>query len=167
MTEISFLGLGAMGAPILSNLLSHPEVVTKVHVYNRTRKVADAFAQSFESKVIVHNSPADALAATKAVGSAGGRIVVSIVSNDGALAEVCASLLPEMREGDVHLCLSTVSPGIVDLQEARCRERLASFISCPVFGRPPVAVARKLIVVPSGDARAIETVMPLLEPPTL
>lgn len=135
--EISFIRLGAMGLPILTNLLSFPETVNKVHVYNRTRAIADEFAaektsstteESQGGKVMVHDSPAEALAATKA-GPDGRRIVVSIVSNDTALEAVCRSLHIQFRAGDIHLCLSTVSPRVVDAQESQCREKEAIFVS--------------------------------------
>lgn len=153
-----------MGVPILTNILDSGDVAM-AHVHNRTRSVSDEFAKStleaVRGKIMLHDSPADALAATQSAASAG-RIIVSIVSNDAALRAVCDSLTPGLRAGDVHLCLSTVSPSIADAEEARCSDRQAFFISCPVFGRPPVAEARKLIVVPSGDAAAIERITPLL-----
>ena len=39
----------------------------------------------------------------------------------------------------------------------------AFYISCPVFGRPPAAAAKKLIAVPSGDQQAYQLVQPILE----
>ncbi len=39
----------------------------------------------------------------------------------------------------------------------------AFYISCPVFGRPPAAAARKLIAVASGDNEAYKQIYGLLE----
>lgn len=161
--EISFIGLGAMGIPICKNLVNDGY---KVIIYNRTKIVSEKFidelSNDVRSNVTISNSPMEVL---KDNSIKTGRIIVSIVSNDLALESICCDkdgILTELKENDVHLCLSTVSPSCVDRLEDLHRNKNAIFISCPVFGRPPVAEARKLIVVAGGQRNGFEKVEPIL-----
>ena len=162
--EISFIGLGAMGYPICTNLI---EDGYKLHIYNRTRSICEKFVDELSNdkrnKVTISNSPSEVL---KSNSIASGRIIISIVSNDLALESICFDengILTELNDNDVHLCLSTVSPPCVDKLEEVHRNKNAIFISCPIFGRPPVAAARKLIVVAGGQRIGFEKVEPILK----
>jgi 3-hydroxyisobutyrate dehydrogenase-like beta-hydroxyacid dehydrogenase len=161
--EISFIGLGAMGVPIVNNLL---EDGFTVHIYNRTQEVSKTFVDNLSSDLCKHvsiaNSPKEVLKANKEKN----RIVISIVSNDLALESICNDengILSEISEGDVHLCLSTVSPNCVTRLEELHKMKSAVFISCPVFGRPPVAASRKLIVVAAGESSGFAKVENILQ----
>jgi 3-hydroxyisobutyrate dehydrogenase-like beta-hydroxyacid dehydrogenase len=149
--EISFIGLGAMGVPIVKNLLEDGYIV---HIYNRTQEVSTTFVDNLSSdlckNVSIATNPKEVLQANKEKN----RIVISIVSNDMALESICNDengILSEISEGDVHLCLSTVSPTCVKRLEEAHKMKSANFVACPVFGRPPVAASRKLIVVAAGS----------------
>lgn len=158
-----------------------------MRIWNRsaekTREWVDALPAEAASRVVVAASASDA------VPSADG-IVFSILSNDAALNAVVSGVdgvLSSLGLGGVHVCLSTVSPetsgeaGSVteDLNVvARTTPHLptlpaatqatahaaqgAAYIACPVFGRPPVAAAKKLIAVAGGDTAALARVKPYL-----
>jgi len=166
--ELSFIGLGAMGVPMLDHLVRDEATVSHIYVHNRTRArceewVASLPGEELRARVTICDSPAAALEAQAVGPSAPFRIVCSIVSNDAALDEVCSSLGAVLAPQDIHLCLSTVSPEIMDKQAALSLEKGAYFVACPVFGRPPVVVARKLFSVPSGDASAVDRCRPILQ----
>jgi len=45
-----------------------------------------------------------------------------------------------------------------------CRASGAIYLSCPIFGPPPVAQSAQLLLVVSGDKAAREFVKPLIKP---
>ncbi|MGA0795963.1 MAG: NAD(P)-binding domain-containing protein, partial [Quisquiliibacterium sp.] len=74
MTTVAFIGLGAMGAPMASNLI---DAGFALRVYNRNPGKAAALA---EKGAIVWGSPAEAVQ--------GVQFVVSMVADDNATREV-------------------------------------------------------------------------------
>jgi 3-hydroxyisobutyrate dehydrogenase-like beta-hydroxyacid dehydrogenase len=160
LPTIGFIGLGSLGAPIITNILQKGYTV---RVYNRTAsKVTDwitSLPADLASKVHRTNSPRDTVPSPSG-------IVVSIVSNDSALNSITAGedgILAGIGSDGIHLCLSTVSPTITKELTELHSARGASYVACPVFGRPPVAVARKLIAVPAGAPTAVDRIIPILE----
>lgn len=157
---VGFIGLGAMGAPIARNLLAAGHAL---RVYNRsadkaTEFVADLPDDASRARVTLAASPADAVPAPDG-------IVLSIVSNDAALEAVTTGpggLLPALGPSGVHVCMSTVSPGVTDRLAAAHAAAGASYVACPVFGRPTAAAAARLIAVPAGPPAAVDRVAPLL-----
>ncbi len=134
-----------------------------VRIYNRTpSKVVDLIS-SLPADVAfrIHHasSPRDAIPSKTG-------IVTSIVSNDNALREIIdgdEGILSGIGSGGIHLCMSTVSPALTKELSDRHLAQGTSYVSCPVFGRPPVAAARKLIAVPAGPEEAVNRILPLLE----
>jgi 3-hydroxyisobutyrate dehydrogenase-like beta-hydroxyacid dehydrogenase len=158
---LGFIGLGNMGAPIARNLLAAGHAL---RVYNRSADTAAAFVAGLpddatRARVTLAASPADALPTPDGV-------VLSIVSNDAALEAITTGpggLLPALAAaGGVHVCLSTVSPGLTDRLAAAHAAAGAAYVACPVFGRPTAAAAAKLIAVPAGPPGAVDRVAPLL-----
>ena len=86
-----------------------------------------------------------------------------MVSNDAALEQISEQVVPQLGPGGVHLCMSTVSPRIAARMQQLHADRGTAYISCPVFGRPPAAAARKLIAVAAGQREAFERVRPIIE----
>jgi 3-hydroxyisobutyrate dehydrogenase-like beta-hydroxyacid dehydrogenase len=93
-------------------------------------------------------------------------VIASSVTDDAALrsvvlgAEGLASVLPA---GAVHVSMSTVSPELSrELAEVHARHG-QDFVAAPVLGNPDAVRARKLFVLASGRAAAVERVRPLLE----
>ena len=111
------------------------------------------------TRVTAATSAADAVPSTDGV-------VFSLVSNDAALDAITTGddgILAALGPGGIHVCLSTVSPAMTSAQAAAHASRGIAYIACPVFGRPPVAAAKKLIVVAGGDPCAITRISSLLE----
>ena len=163
MQTVGFIGLGSLGTPIATNILTSGY---NIRVYNRTAsKVAEWIASlpsELASKVYHASSPKDAVPSKDG-------IIASIVANDHALKEITEGengILSGIGSDGIHLCLSTVSPSITkeltDLHSAKG----AFYVACPVFGRPPMAVAKKLIAVPAGTPHAVERILPILESTT-
>jgi len=148
---IGFIGLGAMGVAMATNLL---KAGFSLRVYNRT---ADKARPLLEQGAILARTPAEA--------AAPGGIVVTMVSDDRALEEVTrgANGLVERLGDGVHLSMSTIAPRTARRLADLHRERGGRYVGSPVFGKPEVAAQAKLWIVASGDAAARARVRPLQE----
>ena len=147
---IGFIGLGQMGLPIASNLLS---AGFGLRVFNRTAGKAQSLV---EKGAVVTKSAADV--------ASPGCVVITMLSDDKALDTVATDALAgAMGTGGVHISMSTVSPDI----NARLAERFAkagvATVAAPVFGRPKAAAAGKLWVCVSGPQAAKERVKPVID----
>ncbi|PYV16975.1 MAG: 6-phosphogluconate dehydrogenase, partial [Acidobacteria bacterium] len=74
-----------------------------------------------------------------------------------------ADFLSALKPGSIHVSMSTISVALSRrLTEAHAKAG-SVFVSAVVFGRPPAAEARQLLVVAAGPAAAVERSRPLLE----
>lgn len=148
---IGFVGLGALGAPVASNLL---DAGYRLRVYNRTAAKADPLIARGAERAA---QPADA--------AIGGGIVMSLLWGDASVEEIVGStdFLPRLGAGGVHVSMSTISPdGSRRLAELHARHG-AHFVEAPIFGVPAAAAARKLWVAFAGAKPAKKRVRPVLE----
>ena len=146
--RISVLGLGQMGAPIARNLVARGHAV---RVWNR-----DAAKLATVSGATPCASVAEAVADAE--------VAITMLADDAAVREVTfgsGGLLGALPRGAVHLGMSTVSLAIVrelvDAHHAHGQE----YVAAPVFGRPDVAAAAKLFVMPGGDPATLERLAPV------
>ncbi|MGO9606968.1 MAG: NAD(P)-dependent oxidoreductase [Candidatus Binataceae bacterium] len=149
--EIGFIGLGAMGLPIASNLLAAGNRVT---VWNRTASKADGLVAKGAS---LANAPGD-------VAKPGG-IVVTMVADDVALEDLVLGAAVAQRLGPrgIHVSMSTVAPATTRKLAEVHQKAGAAMVAAPVFGRPDAAAARRLWICVSGPAWAKEVVRPLFD----
>lgn len=148
--NISMIGLGAMGAAIVRNLLAKG---VKVTVWNRSPAIVDALVA--EGAI----PAADADEAFKA------DVVLSMLAQDQAVKEVLvdSGVLARARKGVVHVNLATISTALAGELAALHAELGLGYVASPVFGRPPVAQAGALNVLAAGAPDAVATAMPVLE----
>jgi 3-hydroxyisobutyrate dehydrogenase-like beta-hydroxyacid dehydrogenase len=146
---IGFIGLGNMGAAMATRLL---KAGFSVRVYNRTvEKARPLLAQG----ATLARSPADAVEP--------GGIVVTMLTDDRSVEGVTLGtngLLERLGDG-VHLSMSTIAPHTAHRLAGLHRERGASYVASPVFGKPDVAAQAKLWIASSGDAAARARVRPI------
>lgn len=147
MTEVAWLGLGAMGSRMAARLRdSGPDLV----VWNRTREKAE------ELGAPVASSPRDA--AERAA------IVFTMLADPDALRAVTEGedgALAGLADGAVLVEMSTVGPEAI----ARLAERMpahASLLDVPVLGSLPEAETGRLKLFAGGDDAPFERVRPLL-----
>lgn len=148
--KVGFIGLGAMGSAMASNLVAAGHAVT---VWNRS-EAATAPLASLGAKVA--KTPDRA---------AQGEVLCSMLANDQAVREVIldGGLLDAMDRGTVHVNHATISVSLArELAEAHASRGL-DYIAAPVFGRPDAAAAAALNILVAGKPSAIEKVRPLLE----
>ena len=151
-SSVTFIGLGAMGAPMASSVLRSGVALT---VYNRSRERAAPLAAA-GAKV------ADSAAAAVAPGG----VVITMLANDAALLDVTlgdAGFADRLGAGGLHISMSTVSPETSRHLAAEHAKRGSLWLSAPVFGRPEAAAAQKLWICQSGAANAKARAKPLLE----
>ena len=148
--KVGFIGLGAMGTAMASNLLAAGHTVT---VWNRSEAAATPLLSL------------GARLARTADRAAQGEVLCSMLANDQAVRETIldSGLLDAMDPGTVHVNHATISVALArELTEAHASRGL-EYIAAPVFGRPDVAAAGKLNIVVAGKSSAVEKVRPLLE----
>jgi 3-hydroxyisobutyrate dehydrogenase-like beta-hydroxyacid dehydrogenase len=148
--KVGFIGLGAMGSAMASNLVAAGH---QVLVWNRS----EASAQKLESLgAKVMSTPHRA---------AQGEVVHSMLANDQAVREVIleGGLLDAMDPGTVHVNHATISVALARQLADEHAKRGLGYVAAPVFGRPDVAAAGKLNMLVAGAHSAIEKVRPLLE----
>ena len=137
--QIGFIGLGQMGKPMVERLRGAGH---GVKVYNRTRS----------SPEIVER-PDQVLQAD---------VVITMLADDAAVDAVWlqSGLAARLPKGAVHLNMATVSMAIAR-QLAAIHGN--SYVSAPVFGRPPVAAKGELDIIAAGPAAALEKCQPLFK----
>lgn len=148
--NISMIGLGAMGAAIVRNLLAKG---MKVTVWNRSPAIVDALVAE------------GAIPAADADEAFQADVVLSMLAQDQAVKEVLvdSGVLARARKGVVHVNLATISTALAGELAALHAELGLGYVASPVFGRPPVAQAGALNVLAAGAPDAVATAMPVLE----
>ncbi|KAG0083317.1 hypothetical protein BGZ93_009099 [Podila epicladia] len=149
--RIGWIGLGEMGYRMAGNLQRY--LVSRslsMTVWNRTP--AKSAKMNQKHGVRVAKSLEDLVAQSN--------IIFTSLSNDAAVEEIYETLIYFAGLVDhsiIFVETSTIYPGLA----TKLKERLAvtpqhTYLQCPVFGRPPVAKAAKLVWVTSGDEKAIK-----------
>lgn len=148
--NVGFIGLGAMGSAMASNLLAAGYALT---VWNRSGAATEPLA-SLGAKVA--RSPAQAVQ---------GEVVHSMLANDQAVRAVFLEqgVLDAMGRGTVHVNHATISVALARELAQMHAQRGLGYVAAPVFGRPDMAAAAKLAIVVAGQPDAVERVRPLLE----
>lgn len=148
--KVGFIGIGAMGSAMASNLVAAGHAVT---VWNRSEAATEPLA-SLGAKV-----------ARTADRAAQGEVLCSMLANDQAVREVVLDngLLDAMDPGTVHVNHATISVALAKELAAEHAKRGLGYVAAPVFGRPDMAAAAKLNILAAGKRSAIEKVAPLLE----
>ena len=141
-----------MGAGMARNLLAAGH---EVAVYNRSRDKAEALKGDGAR---VAGSPAEA--------AQGSEAVLSMLADDAAVEGVTfgeEGIAAGLAPGAAHLSHSTISVALAKRLADEHTKRQQIYLSAPVFGRPEAAAAKKLIVVPAGEAQAVARFQPVFE----
>lgn len=148
--KTSFLGLGAMGAPMARNLAK----AGLLHgVWNRSGEKAQALAS--ELGCVAATDPA-ALAAQSDV-------LVLCVSADRDVLDVLTAIESGLKPGTLVIDCSTVSAATACEAAQKMAARGAAFLDCPVSGGVEGAKNGTLAIMCGGDAADFERARPILE----
>jgi 3-hydroxyisobutyrate dehydrogenase-like beta-hydroxyacid dehydrogenase len=150
--KIGFVGLGAMGAAIATNLVKSGH---EVQVFNRSPARAEPLRAAGAT-----------VSASAAEAAQGAEVVFSMVADDAALTSVVfgeAGIADGLKPGALHVSMSTIGVATAQAFTARHHEAGWGFMSATVFGRPDAAAARKLFVMAAGADAHLRVAVPLLE----
>jgi 3-hydroxyisobutyrate dehydrogenase-like beta-hydroxyacid dehydrogenase len=151
LMNVSFIGLGHMGAGMAENLLKAGHRVT---VFNRTPAKAEALVAQ------------GAMLATSIAEASRNDAVVTMLANDEAVEDVVIGrdgVIANLPAGGLHVSSSTISVSLSERLTEAHTGKSQRFVAAPVFGRPDVAAAGRLFIVAGGDAAAIKAAAPLLD----
>lgn len=152
MAKIGFLGLGAMGSRMASNLIANGHKVT---VYNRT---ATACVPLKEKGAAVASTPREA--------AKNAEFIISMVTDDNAARSIWRDekngALAEVQKSSVIIESSTVTPAWVKNLSEHAAKKGAEFIDAPVVGSRPQAEAGQLIYLVGGEKSVLDKVQPIL-----
>ncbi|HEY1384789.1 MAG TPA: NAD(P)-dependent oxidoreductase [Dongiaceae bacterium] len=153
MTDIAFLGLGAMGSRMAANLVKAGHRVT---VWNRSSNACDRLV-ALGAKAAV--SPREAAANVE--------FVIAMVRDDEASQRVWLDAkdgaLTGMRKGAVAVESSTVTPDWSRALGRHAAEHGVGYLEAPVAGTLPQAEAGQLIYLVGGDTALVERATPILK----
>ena len=160
MSDIAFLGMGAMGSRIALRLLAAGH---SLHVWNRTpERCQPLVAQGAKA----YNSPRQAARAAE--------IVIAMVADDeasrwvwldethGAMGGLQKGVNRQVSQDAIAIEYSTLTPG----WSRELAEKMAAnhpFLTAPVVGSRPQAEAGQLIQLVGGGAATLALVHPILE----
>lgn len=148
--KVGFIGLGRMGLAMASRVLGGGHDLV---VWNRTREKA-ADLEKNGAKV----------AASMAAACEGRDVVISMVADDKALREVVhEGTLKGLAKGAIHMPMGTHSVGVLREIAAVHKQAGHVLVAAPVLGRPEVAAAGQLGIVPAGPVDAIEKLKPVFD----
>src|ERR1700722_10114169 len=149
--RIGVVGLGHMGVAFAANFVADGH---QVLVWDRSPEHVTA------------RRPDGAQGTARLVDLAPCDVIVSSVSDDDALRSVvlgAGGLENVLAAGATHISMSTISPALSHhLAEVHGRHG-QDYVAAPVLGNPDAVRNRKLFVLASGSATAVERVRPLLE----
>jgi 3-hydroxyisobutyrate dehydrogenase len=147
--KIAFLGTGIMGAPMAQNLAQAGHDLT---AWNRS---ADKARPLVEHGARVADDPAGAVA--------GAEVIVTMLTDGGAVAEVMETAVPAAGEATVWWQASTVGIDATERLAALARQHGLAFVDAPVLGTRQPAQQGELVVLASGPSEAVQRLAPLFD----
>ncbi len=148
--KVGFIGIGLMGLPMCRRLLT---LDTDLYVFNRNMDKCEPLV----------NEGAKPLTSISAVANMCD-VIMMCVSNTQSVESVVASLLPELKQGQIIIDFSSISPDATQTLALTVAERGASWIDSPVSGGVAGAEMGALVIMAGGAEIDIDRVMHLLEP---
>ena len=150
--KVAFVGLGRMGSGMARRIL---DAGHDLCVYDAVAAATAPFRAAGAT-----------VAASLAELCAGRDVVVTMLVEDAAALEVTVGpggLRDSLPKGAIHLVMGTHGVGTVRALESAHLEAGQTLVAAPVLGRPDLAAAGQLGIVPGGPEGAVERCLPLLE----
>lgn len=149
--RVGFIGLGDMGAGIVTRLLAADFIVTG---WNRSPGKADALVAK---GMKLGENPADVAAKSD--------IVISIVTNANAVRAVTLGddgVLAGLSEGGIYADMSTIQPDASREISAEFAKAGRAMIDAPISASPVTLEAGKASIMVGGEKDAFEKAKPVL-----
>ncbi|KAK8864433.1 hypothetical protein IAR55_001682 [Kwoniella newhampshirensis] len=159
--RFGYVGLGAMGAHICRNLAKHAasQGLPPISIWNRSPEkydsirpcAPDAFYAAKVEEVVQRSD-----------------VIFSSLINDQAAEEVYGKMFSAAKEEQGKEVIFVDQSSLKALTSEKLAEQAKAagcvYIASPVFGRPPMAEAAKLLIVLSGPPAVKERLKPHLVP---
>lgn len=142
---VAFLGLGQMGQPIAQNLARSG---FEVRTWNRSGGAVEGATACRTIEEAVRPAA----------------VAITMLSEDAAVRAVTlgdGKLAASLMTRGIHVGMSTISVALAGELATVHAEGGQRFVNAPVFGRPEMAAAAKLFIVPGGNAADIAELGPL------
>jgi 3-hydroxyisobutyrate dehydrogenase len=153
MTNIAFLGLGAMGSRMAANILKAGHDLT---VWSRN---------AANARFLVEQGARQAASPREAAANAD--IIISMVTDDDAARDVWlnpnSGVAGNLNSGAVAIECSTVTPAWIGELSKAVSAAGSHLLDAPVAGSRPQAESGQLVFMVGGDAAALETAKPVLQ----
>lgn len=149
--QIGFVGLGAMGAGIVSRLLAAGHAVTG---WNRTRAKAEPLLKGGMEWA---DSPREAAAKSE--------IVFSIVTDAAAVRSVALGgegIIAGLRADGIYLDMSTIAPDASRVVAAEFAQAGLTMLDAPISGSPVTLIQGNASIMVGGEKAAFDRVQPVL-----
>src|SRR5437867_2887800 len=149
--KIGFIGIGAMGQPMLANLVKHGHQILAYDV------VESALAGAVKAGA--------ARAASSVAAARDGELVITILPSSSHVEAAYlgpGGVLEGVGAGRLCIDMSTIDPGVSRRVADAAAKRGARFIDAPVSGGVPRATDGTLAIMVGGDPRDFEEARPVL-----
>lgn len=151
MTQVGWIGLGAMGRPMAARLLETGHEVT---AYDIDPGAVSALGERAKG------------AASGAEAAAGSEVLAVMVATPAQVEDALfgdQGAVSALDEGSVVLVMATVGPTVVEGLTERLAERGVHVVDAPVSGGVARATTGDLLMMVSGPEPALDRVRPLLD----
>ncbi len=147
--QLGFVGLGAMGLPMIRHLLEAGHQVT---VASRS---PGPVQRAVSLGAVDGGSPAGVAGA--------GEVVFLCVPSSPQVVEVVSAMLPSLGPGKVVVDCSTIDPDVTREQHAIVTDTGAEFLDAPLSGGTAGAEAGTLTLMVGGEEATLARVRPVLD----
>ncbi|EMD61717.1 hypothetical protein COCSADRAFT_202097 [Bipolaris sorokiniana ND90Pr] len=155
--HVGWIGLGSMGLAMATNIQKH------------IQQHQDAYPQlKYWNRTISRGKPLEELGATACATVADlvqtCNVIFISVSDDTAITTLTTTIQNSgPLSQKIIIDTTTVHPSTTTIISTSFTQKDASYISAPVFGATPVAIAGQLLIAVAGPPQAITRVTPLLK----
>ncbi len=152
-TQIGFVGLGIMGAPMALNLI---EAGFSLKVYNRTDRLR--VQEVIDAGGVRATTPAEA--------ASGSDVIITNVTDTPDVVDVILGengVLQTAREGTTVIDMSTISPRITRDIAAALNEKGVHMLDAPVSGGDVGAQQGTLSIMVGGEQSVFDDCLPVFE----
>lgn len=148
MDRVGFIGIGLMGLPMCERLLAAnvPLVVWNRNPEKCQPLIQQGAEQAESIEALVTNVD----------------VVMMCVSHTQAVEEICQSLLPKLRQGQIIVDFSSISPDATQYLAKQAAQQGANWVDCPVSGGVAGAQAGTLAMMAGGDEKVVSSLESLL-----
>jgi 2-hydroxy-3-oxopropionate reductase len=149
--NIGFIGLGIMGRPMARNLLKAGHALV---VYDKFSSLDELVALGAKAGASNQDVAAQC------------EVIITMLPNSPHVREAVlgqAGVLAGAKPGTILVDMSSIAPAATQEICAAVREKGVVMLDAPVSGGEPKAIEGTLAIMVGGEARAFETVKPILE----